>query len=105
MDEPAAESSVRVCAVDDLAEGDAVVEEVDGTEVAVVLLDGDLYALENVCPHQGGPLAEGKLEDGCVFCPWHGWQFDVETGEHVQGLATANTFPVEVEDDDVYVSL
>ena len=105
MDESTAESTVRVCCVDDLDEGDAVVEEIDGTQVALIRHRGDVYALENVCPHQGGPLGEGKVEDGCVFCPWHGWQFDVETGEHAQGLARATTFPVTVEDGEVYVSL
>lgn len=105
MDESATESTVRVCSVDDLVEGDAVVEDVDGTQVAVIRHDDDVYALENVCPHQGGPLGEGRVEDGCVFCPWHGWGFDVETGEHLQGLATANTLPVTVEDGEVYVSV
>jgi nitrite reductase/ring-hydroxylating ferredoxin subunit len=105
MDESAAGSHVRVCAVDDLREDEAVVESVEGTQVALFLLDGDVHALENVCPHQGGPLGEGKVEDGCVFCPWHGWEFDVATGEHVQGLASANAFPVTVDDGDVYVSL
>ena len=106
MDESATESSIRVCSVDDLAEGDATVEEVDGTQIGVFLLDGDVYALENVCPHPGGPLSEGKVEDGCVYCPWHGWQFDVETGDHVHGKATAHSYPVTVDDDgDVYVSL
>lgn len=105
MDDSAAESAVRVCSVDDLADGDAVVEEVDGTPVAVFRHRSEVYAFENVCPHQGGPVGEGKVEDGCVFCPWHGWQFDVETGEHVQGLATATTYPVAVDDGDVYVTV
>ena len=97
--------SVWVCDVDDLVEGEGVVPEAGDTEVALFLLDGDVHALENVCPHQGGPLGEGKVEDNCVFCPWHGWEFDVETGEHAQGAADANALPVDVEGDEVYVSL
>lgn len=103
MDEPVAGSSVRICRIDDISDGEAVVEEVEGTSVAVLRSDGDIYALENVCPHQGGPVGEGKVEDGCIHCPWHGWQFDLETGEHVHGSTDVNTFPVRVEDSDVYI--
>jgi len=95
----------RVCGVDELTDGESVVREVDGTAVAVFSIDGSVYALENVCPHQGGPIGEGKVEDGCVYCPWHGWQFDVASGEHVHGKAAATAFDVTVDDGDVYVSL
>lgn len=105
MDGSDATSARRVCSVDDLVEDGAVVEDVDGASVAVFSIDGEVYALENVCPHQGGPLGEGKVEDGCVYCPWHGWQFDVESGEHVHGKATARSFPVSVDDGEVFVSL
>lgn len=105
MDEPDADSTRRVCGVDDLADGEAVVQEVGGTTVAVFSVAGDVYALENVCPHQGGPLGEGKVEDGCVYCPWHGWQFDLETGEHVHGKASARSFPVSVDNGEVFVSV
>ena len=105
MDDPDTESAVRVCSVEDLSEGEGRVDDVDGTAVAVFLVDGDVYALNGVCPHQGGPLGDGKIEEGCVFCPWHGWQFDIETGEHVHGRANATPYDVSVEDGDVYVSL
>jgi len=104
MDGTEHDGARRVCSVDDLREDEGVVHDVDGTAVAVFSIDGSVYALENVCPHQGGPLGEGKVEDGCVYCPWHGWQFDVESGEHVHGKGAANAFDVTVDDGDVYVS-
>ena len=91
------------CTVDELTEGEPTVVDVDGTDVALFVVDGEYYALNNVCPHQGGPLGDGKVEDDCVYCPWHGWQFDVATGEHVQGEDTVGTYDVVVEDDGVFV--
>jgi len=105
MDGADADGTHRVCSVEDIADGDAVIEDVEGTTVAVVAVEDDVYAIENVCPHQGGPIGEGKVEDGCIYCPWHGWQFDLATGEHVHGMGRANTYPVSVEDGDVYVTL
>jgi nitrite reductase/ring-hydroxylating ferredoxin subunit len=49
-------------------------------EIAVFRLDGGFAAVENSCPHAGGPLAEGTVEDGIVECPWHCWRFDLRTG-------------------------
>ena len=55
--------------------------EVDGIEVVIVNLDGDFYAIEDVCTHDGGPLGEGKLEGCQIICPRHGARFDVRTGQ------------------------
>ena len=105
MSPPDSESSVQVCDVDDVAEGEAYVDEIDGNAIAVFLVDGEYFALDNSCPHQGGPLDQGKVEDKCVYCPWHGWQFDLESGDHVQGKKSATTYDVTVEDGGVYVSV
>ena len=105
MDRSEVNSERRVCSVDDLEDGEAIIIEIDGTEAAVFAIDDEVHALENVCPHQGGPLGEGKVEDGCVYCPWHGWQFDVATGDHVHGKATAAAYEVTVEDGDVYLAV
>lgn len=51
--------------------------------VALFNVDGIMYALDGVCPHQGGPLGRGCLEGAIVTCPWHGWQFDVRSGSHL----------------------
>ncbi len=54
--------------------------QADGRAVALYNLDGRFYALDNTCPHRGGPLGAGVLEDGVVHCPMHGWAFDLKTG-------------------------
>jgi nitrite reductase (NADH) small subunit len=92
-----------VCTTDAVTADSPVVVEVNGKDVAIVLSDGDYYAIANECPHQGGPLGDGKVEDDCLYCPWHGWQFDLESGEHVHGKATADTYDVTVEDGSIYV--
>ncbi|HEY6210794.1 MAG TPA: Rieske 2Fe-2S domain-containing protein [Vicinamibacterales bacterium] len=52
--------------------------------VALFNVDGMFHAIDSVCLHRGGPLADGPLENGVVTCPWHGWQYDVATGTMVQ---------------------
>lgn len=95
----------QVAPVAEIESGTSTVVEVDGEQIALFNVDGEFHALSNVCPHQGGPLGQGRIEDDCVYCPWHGWQFDVETGEHVQGEDTVGTYDLVVEDDDIYVRL
>ncbi|MCI0566987.1 MAG: Rieske 2Fe-2S domain-containing protein [Acidobacteria bacterium] len=52
-----------------------------GRVLALFNVEGDFFAVDNSCPHRGGPLGEGYLQGQVVTCPWHGWQFDVTTGE------------------------
>jgi nitrite reductase/ring-hydroxylating ferredoxin subunit len=54
-----------------------------GRVLAIFNCDGQLFALDGICPHQGGPLGKGTLCGAIVTCPWHGWQFDVRTGENL----------------------
>jgi pyruvate oxidase len=66
--------------------------------------EGEYAALDNRCPHQGGPLGEGSIEGGYIRCPWHGWDFHPLTGKPPGGYDDGiETFPVEVRDDGVYV--
>jgi len=63
-------------------------------------------ALDNRCPHQGGPLGEGSIEHGWLRCPWHGYDYDPLTGTPPPGFRDAPArFPIEVRDDGVYVGL
>jgi nitrite reductase/ring-hydroxylating ferredoxin subunit len=73
-------------------------------EVAVFNVGGELFALENTCPHQGGPLADGWLEDSIVTCPWHGWCFNVRTGKMTLGeFARVPRFAVERDGSDLLI--
>lgn len=74
-------------------------------EIALFNVDGNYYALENACPHQGGPIAEGWVEHLTVTCPWHAWCFDLRTGGLTMGdFALIPRFEVRVEQDGVYLS-
>ncbi len=74
--------------------------------VAVCHTDGQLYALDGVCPHQGGPLGQGDVHDCILTCPWHGWQFDVRDGQSLLSPHVRHpTLPLKVESGKVWVQL
>jgi sulfoxide reductase heme-binding subunit YedZ len=74
------EDFVATGRVSELTEGRATVALVGGARVAVWLHQGKVFATSNVCRHQGGPLGEGRIVDGCITCPWHGWNYQPEDG-------------------------
>jgi len=72
---------VRVCAESQLPGAGQVAEfVVEGRALCVANLDGSIAVLDGVCPHEGGPLGEGAIENGCVVCPWHSYPFDLRSG-------------------------
>jgi nitrite reductase/ring-hydroxylating ferredoxin subunit len=71
---------IDVCAVDEIPEKRARIVSVAGDRVAVFRFDGQVAALSNACQHQNGPLGEGRIVDGCVTCPWHGYQYLPDCG-------------------------
>jgi nitrite reductase/ring-hydroxylating ferredoxin subunit len=71
---------VDVCSVTEIPEKRARIVCLCGERVAVYKYDGKISAISNVCQHQNGPLGEGKIVDGCITCPWHGYQYLPETG-------------------------
>ena len=79
--------------------------KVGDLEVAVANVDGRFCAFGNICPHEGGPLAEGELEGNIVTCPWHFTRFDVFTGEVVDGVTDEPipVYEVRVEGDQILV--
>lgn len=97
---------VKVANASDLKPGENKIVNANGTEVALFNVDGEFFATTNTCPHRGGPLGEGMLEDDVVQCPWHGWKFNVKTGvSPVIPTAKVPTYQVKVEGNDVMVAL
>jgi nitrite reductase (NADH) small subunit len=94
---------VRIGAASEMpAEGGVKAFEAQSTALCVARVDGQLTALNDVCPHQGASLAEGVIEDGRVVCSWHGWSFDPKTGaELCNPLGCATVYPLRVDGDDV----
>ncbi|HYJ86390.1 MAG TPA: Rieske 2Fe-2S domain-containing protein [Pyrinomonadaceae bacterium] len=85
--------------VEDLPLGSCkTIELPEGRELAVFNVDGEFYATNNFCPHKGAPLAEGILCGHVIECDWHGWQFDVRTGECLTVSEKLETYEVVVED-------
>lgn len=81
--------------------------ELDGRSIAICNVDGEYYAVDDVCTHDGGPLGSGKLCDGQIECPRHGARFDVRSGRPVvfPAVSPIRTYAVEIDGDDVRVSL
>jgi nitrite reductase/ring-hydroxylating ferredoxin subunit len=92
--------------IDDMRPGACVTFELpDGDELAVYNVGGEYYATENFCPHKGAPLTEGMLCGHIIECGWHGWQFDVRSGECLTVRERIRTYEVRVEDGLVKVDI
>jgi nitrite reductase/ring-hydroxylating ferredoxin subunit len=76
----AADGFIEVCEIQEIPENRARVVAVGGERVAVFRYNGKISAISNVCRHQNGPLGEGRIIDGCVTCPWHGYQYLPDSG-------------------------
>lgn len=85
------------------ADGRALVE-VEGTQVAVFVVDGRVHAFANACPHEGNPLHEGEILGDTLTCAYHGWKFDLGTGACLSGEEPARVFRVEIQGDEVVVT-
>ncbi|MBI4568868.1 MAG: Rieske 2Fe-2S domain-containing protein [Planctomycetes bacterium] len=97
---------VKVAARTELAPGVGRCVNAGGREIAIFNVNGVFHALDNTCPHVGGPLGEGDLAGSVITCPWHGWQFDVTTGECKSGMKTrATSLPVKVVGDEILVEV
>jgi nitrite reductase/ring-hydroxylating ferredoxin subunit len=97
---------VRVCKTEDVKAGCGRSIEISGKPLALFNVDGGFYAINDVCGHRGGPLGEGELDGKTVICPWHGWRYNVTTGENelVPDLPTEK-YDVKVDGEDILVDL
>ncbi|WP_135824988.1 Rieske (2Fe-2S) protein [Halorussus ruber] len=120
------ESTVyHVTSVDDMEEGDRLLVDIDGQSLAIFRGSEEFYAISNYCQHQGGPMCKGRMlnpldstkskdawelsQDSdvpTVACPWHGWEYELETGEHVAPTKyNLPTYDTIVEDGELYVEV
>jgi len=94
----------KIAKTSELPNGTGKVIEFNGKEIALFNRDGKFFAINNVCPHQGGPLGDGYLEGTVVTCPWHGWQFDVTNGVNpMESTLRTDCFTVKVEGEDILI--
>jgi NAD(P)H-dependent nitrite reductase small subunit len=94
-------SWISLCQIDELTERKGKYVEIDGFQLAVFLVDGKVNVLDNVCPHAGGSLAEGEVDDECVACPWHQWTFRLADGK-LRGAETVGVthYPIRLLERD-----
>jgi nitrite reductase (NADH) small subunit len=97
---------IKVASISELEVGSCKTVEVNGKVIALFNVGGKVFALDNTCLHQGGPLGEGLLEGEIVTCPWHFWEFNVRTGEKVGDPSVrVATYPVQIEGDGIKVAV
>ena len=97
---------VTVARVEDLPPGTVTTVRAGDEEIALAHVDGGFYATQAACIHLQGPLGEGLLAGSVLTCPWHGWQYDVRTGENEFDRAIQlRTYEVRVEDGEVKVAV
>jgi methionine sulfoxide reductase heme-binding subunit len=102
---PAEEGFVFVSDVNVFEEGRAKIFCIDEERIAVYLYEGKLYAVHNVCKHQGGPLGEGKIIDGCITCPWHGYQYLPHNGQSPPPFKEkVSTYAMKVADGKLFIN-
>jgi len=98
------EEFIKVAEIKEIPEGSSKLICLGKKSIALFNIDGKIYAIHNICPHEGGPLNEGTL-DGCqVICPWHGIPFDVRTGHSTsdEGFGVS-VFETKIEEKDVFL--
>ena len=98
---------VKIATTADIPPDSVKVYELDGRQIAICNVDGTFYAIDDVCTHDDGPLAEGYLEGDELECPRHGARFDVKTGQALTlpAVMDVTSYPVQVEGDEIKVQV
>ncbi len=96
----------KVATLKDLPAGSAMAVEIAGKSLALYNVGGSVFATDNTCPHRGGPLGEGDLEEGIVTCPWHAFQYDVKSGKCLTNAAlSVPCHAVRLDGDNILVEV
>ena len=101
-------SKFKIATQDQLQPSGQLCVEVEGQHVALFRVEGSLYAIENNCPHMGGKLAEGQLQDHIIICPLHSWEFDIRDGRCIAPAWHPKAKPLDhyavtLEGEDIFV--
>ncbi|GAB4431645.1 MAG: non-heme iron oxygenase ferredoxin subunit [Anaerolineae bacterium] len=95
---------VKVAKTTDLAPGEKMLVEYEYDDVGLFNLDGQFYAISDVCTHDDGPLVEGHMEGDCIVCPRHGARFNVKTGQQTMpAFSPVPLYEVKIEGEDIYI--
>jgi nitrite reductase/ring-hydroxylating ferredoxin subunit len=99
--------TVTIASAAPLSEGQGTAVEVEGRRIAVFNVGGVFFAIDDTCPHRGGPLSEGAISGRTVTCPWHSADFDLETGKVLAPPARTGvtTYPIRVKGTEIEIDL
>ena len=114
----------KVGHLSDIPDDDALTVDIEGRPIGVFRAAGKVFAVKNICPHKRAPLARGTvqgtmlptscagqyqygMENQVLKCPWHGWEFDLETGKCLFGVSNSRikTYEVSIQNDEIYVDV
>ncbi len=96
----------RVCARSELAEGESKAVVVNDKVIAVFCDQGEIHAIDDMCPHMGASLSDGHVENGIVTCPWHAWRFRIKDGVWADNpRIKIGCYPVRVEGDSILIQV
>jgi nitrite reductase/ring-hydroxylating ferredoxin subunit len=106
LEAPAGGTWIRAIGLDDLSAKGSTIVKADGKQILVFKSESGIYACNNRCPHEGYPLKEGTLTQGCILtCNWHNWKFDLESGKTLVGSDQLRRYPVELRDGAVWLDI
>lgn len=96
----------RLATIDEVAPGFGKECVVDGKIIALFNINGEFHAIDGLCAHAGGPLASGTVSGNMVTCPWHGWQYDIPSGQHcLTPTICQQSYAVIIDGDQVCIEL
>lgn len=99
-------AAVNLIDIASLPPGSSAEVVAEGKVFAVFNVDGTIHVLDGICPHAGGPLGKGMLRGNIVTCPWHGWQFDVSSGQHcLNHRLCQKRYEAKIEDGQVVAEI
>jgi len=97
---------VKVATLEELVASGSLELEREGHILALFRDEDEVIAMDGMCPHQGGPLASGEIRGNVLSCPWHGWQFDLKSGQCLTARSVRQArYPVRIEGTDILVQL
>ncbi|HEV8289358.1 MAG TPA: Rieske 2Fe-2S domain-containing protein [Candidatus Norongarragalinales archaeon] len=95
----------KIANTNELADNQGKLVSIEGRDIALFKHDGKFFAIDNECPHRGGPLSEGPVADGMVTCPFHAWQFRLADGKHSFSDVSVASYKVEIKGEEVFIEL
>ncbi len=96
---------VKICTLSEVKEKGRKLIEFNEQKIILFFIKGEVYAVNALCPHRGGPLEEGELNEYEVTCPWHGFSFDLKTGESFMTSSKIKVYKTKLDGDNLFIEI